>query len=300
MEKLRVDMEKFLREEEERKKSQGLFTQNYEIVPGENPLRLLPRSSKIFSEGDYHFAIRYFVHYNLFDVQGYRMLVCPSTYKQRCPICEYIFSEKWEKVSSIRRQERFLYNVFDLRDNTLKVLETGPQIYDGFSKLWVDGDWGPEKMVDIKNGCAIKIILTPANESNTGWNKYDVSITPRVVDLSNLLSADWLSFVDGLEGKIPSMKDEKEIERLLDCYIKGIPPNSEEMENRDAVAEERAKEIEALGKKEGNKVVMTAPESLNNKKEKEPECFGLEFNPRKEVCKNCSFWIRCRELFIKG
>jgi len=295
MDKLKVDIERFLKEEEERKKNQG-FTQVYEIVPGENPLRLLPRSSKIFNEGDYHFAIRYFVHYNLFDVQGYRMLVCPSTYKQRCPICEYIFSEKWEKVSSIRRQERFLYNVFDLRDNSLKTLETGPQIYDGFSKLWVDSDWGPQKMIDIKNGCVIKIILTPAKESNTGWNKYDVSITPRVVDLSNLLPADWLDFVDRLETKIPLLKDEKEIERLLDCYIKGIPPNLEEIENRNAIMEERAREIEALGSKD-DKVVLTTPDV---KKEKEPECFGLEYNPRKDVCKNCNFWIRCREAFLKG
>jgi len=295
MDNLKVDLEKFLKEEEERKKSQG-FVQSYEIVPGENPLRLLPRSSKIYTEGDYHFAIRYFVHYNLFDVQGYRMLVCPSTYKQRCPICEYIFSEKWEKVSSIRRQERFLYNVFDLRDNSLKTLEAGPQIYDGFSKLWVDSDWGPQKMIDIKNGCVIKIILTPAKESNTGWNKYDVSITPRVVDLSNLLPADWLDFVDGLETKIPSVKDEKEIERLLDCYIKGIPPNLEEIESRNAVAEERAREIEACGlKKENSKVILTPPENLNK-----PECFGLEFNPRKEVCKSCNFWIKCREAFLQA
>jgi hypothetical protein len=295
---LKVDLDKFKQEQQERKYSYSTF---FEIKPGENPLRLLPRSMKIFTQGDYLFAHRYFVHYNMFDVQGYRMIACPMTYKDTCPICEYVSQEnEREKVSRIRRQERFIYNVFDLADETLKVLETGPQVYDGFTRYWLDSEWGPGKMVGVETGCMFKIVFVPSEKSSTGWNHYDVVATPKVVDLTQKLPENWEETVDSLESKIPIVRSKEELSKLLECYLKGISPAAEETKKREEVFEERAKELEALAKQQNSQPAQLVKQEGQPAQplQKIPDCFGVSFAPRDQKCKVCVYWTKCRDAFV--
>ena len=301
---LKVDLEKFKQEEQERKYSYNVF---FEIKPGENPLRLLPRSMKIFTEGDYLFAYRYFVHYNMFDVQGYRMIVCPTTYKDACPICEYVSQETdREKVGRIRRQERFIYNVFDLTDETLKIMETGPQIYDGFTRYWLDAEWGPSKMVGVNTGCMFKIVLVPAEKSSTGWNHYDVVATPKVVDLTSKLPENWMETIDSLESKIPAVRSKEELSKLVEYYVKGISPAVEETKKREEVFEERAKELEELGKRnqqQQQQQQLSKQQEVQVQQKQQsgvPDCFGLNFAPRDQKCKVCVYWAKCRDAFVSA
>lgn len=319
---VKADVTKFKKDEEDRKKFSGSSVL-YEIQDGENPLRLLPRSMKIFTpEGDFGFAVRYLVHYNMFEVQGFKMIVCPATIKEPCPICDMIDNEDDKgKIGRIRRQERFLYNVYDLRDEVMKLLETGPQIYDGFSKHWLDADWGPGRMIGIKEGCVAKIVKIPADKSSTGWNHYDVVMTPRGVDIDTKLPQGWQDVINALESKVPAMRPNQDLKRLVECYQKGIPPNKDEMQKREAVTEDRAKDlIDKAGKTAPAQTasqpqqaqpqqaqpqaqgdgLKTGPAGGSAKTGEIPQCFGVEFSPRKDTCKTCNYWVKCRESYTRG
>lgn len=320
--KPKLNLEAIRKEKESRESLYG--SQFYEIKEGENPLRLLPRSVKAFTpEGDTGFAIRYWVHYNLFDVEGYRLIVCSRTVGGNCPFCEYVMNlEDKTKASQLRARERFLYNVVDLRDNKLKVLETGPMIYDGFLNYILQPEWG--EVLDLKEGNAFKIIKIPPEKSSTGWADYNVLVMPQKVDVTPFLPENWDEVLDSLKNRVPVVRTDKELKKLLDCYLRGVPPHEEEMEKRRKVLNERKVEIEGgslnfenksgmseLQKKaeeiagklvegqENKESFFPSPSSPPPPSQSVPQCFGRDFNPRKPQCKSCEYWAKCRDVFIR-
>lgn len=322
---------------EEREKRRGEMSASFfQLKDGKNVVRILPRGLQYFSkEGDDDFALRYAVHYNLFEEKGFGMVVCPAYTKQTCPICEMVgrISDK-TKQTKLRAKERYMYNVFDPEDGIIKVLETGPKVYDDILKFVVSPEWGD--LFGIKDGRMITIERIPADKSGTGWADYNVLPSPQVTDVTEVLPDGWDAEIDKLASKIPGVLDLEELKRLVECHEKGISPVKKEDEKRGAVDGERAEKLAALrqsvgmgGAKETAKatsapaskpaVVQQPPAQAAAVGEKKampgcqfgpqpdpnfppgtyPFCFALEYSPRQEKCKTCWAKPECRLEFLK-
>ena len=346
-EELHVDNEAIQKEKEQRESRRGGFDFNkYEIEPGTNEIRLMPRSTLIFREKESQFAERYYVHYKMFpNTKGYKMLVCPQTVNQTCAVCDYLDSIKKDKDlrkkhGKIRQQERCLYNVIDLKDMQFKVMETGPQVHDEILKHWADSDWGPAKMVGLDTGCVVKIEMTPKEKTKSGWNEYEVVMTPRAVPLSEGLPDDWKEILDSLVDKIPPAVPSDEMAQLLELYLQGkTPADSRAEEVRETEAERAAASSGRKINLPGQQVKVSAPAQQSEKteatmeapassaKEKteesapaansgsgkpatpeeameltaEPKCFGSDvFKVRDPICKACAFRDACKAEFLKS
>lgn len=274
------------RKEEIERRRQGV--EFYTLSDGKNLVRILPRSMKYFDkEGDDDFAYRYFVHYNMFEVDGYRMIVCRKTVGEECPICE--LAETLEDKVKLRARERFIYNVLDLNDpGKIKVMETGPKIYEEILKFVLNPEWGD--LFGIKDGRNITIEKIPPNQTRTGWTDYTVMPSPQKSDVTELLPEGWEDMIDTLVGRIPKLFEVDEMKRLVECYKKGEPPNLEEMEKRQEMLNDRKKEVEKVGQQPVEKKEET----------RQLECFGKDFSVRNEKCKVCPERVACKEAFIKS
>lgn len=313
---LKPKMDKFQKENAKRK-SYSTFDR-LKVQSGDNEIRLLPRSMQIYTKGDAHFAHRYLVHYNMFDIKGYKMLVCRESTGEKCPVCEYLETVDDKTIKSkIGQRERFLFHVIDLRDSSNKLYETGPLVYDAVAGYWVDKDWGPAKMIDLEKGCVLKIDFTPADKSDTGWNKYKVSMAPREVNVLPFLGDKWEDVINGSIDAVPGSKSYDELVKLVQCFIDGRDPSDEEISEDDSKVEKVA---EKVVKKSGDTVLKkpgSTPSKAEEKKEEAPKvetrekeapkgssdvpsCFGEEYAPRTEKCRGCDKFIKCRDSFMRG
>lgn len=327
---IKTDINKFKEEEETRERNKS-YTDFFAPKTGENAIRLLPRSADIFTKGDHRFAHEYMVHYNMFDTKGFRMLVCPKTSGDDCPICDYLASIDDKKIrDSLKVNTRFLYSLVDLVDNKVKVYETGPGVYNSFKKYWLDGDWGPAKMIDLEKGCVIKLAFTPADKSDTGWNQYALIMSPREISVMAILGEDWEAELGKLITHVPAVRPIDELKRLVKCFIDGVAPNADFTQAREEIDGVRKEEVTTVvpaaapvdAQSDGapllNKPAVgagvkptvavqptvsetridggadTATEAAN------PPCFGNEYRPREEKCKKCSVWIKCRQAVMNA
>jgi len=267
-------------EEIEKKRKESMGKEFFNLEEKKNTVRILPRSLKYFSvEKDDDFAVRYFVHYNLFDVDGFKMVVCRKTLNQVCPICEEVSKLK-DKVllGRVRARERFTYNVFDFEDGKIKILETGPKIYEEVLKFVLNPEWGD--LFGLKDGRNITIEKISAEKSGTGWNEYTVVPSPMPSDITESLPENWDEEIDKLFERIPTIFDEAELKRLADCFKNGTSPAKLEQEKRKDVTKER----------QSNGV---APDKLDR-----PECFGEKYLPRDQKCKDCKVKDDCRAKYL--
>jgi len=263
-----------------------------------NVVRILPRSLAFFAkDGDNDFAFTYSVHYRLFDVDGYRRIVCKSTAGQKCPICDYAASFEDRKAAKMYTPSPVhMYNVLDYDAGRVKIFESGPYIYDEILKFVVDPSWG-DSLFDIKTGRDIVIGKDVVPASKRGQvNPYSIKPIPDRTDITEVLPEKWDEFVDGLQGRIPAVEDDAFYLSIVEHLRKGtMPPpikRAEKANGGKAVSED---ESSSDDKSEAS---AETPKAKKGKVE-QPKCFGLEYSPRLAKCKECSAKADCRDATLK-
>ena len=266
------------------KQSSGKF---FALQEGENVVRVLPRSQKYFSkEGDPDFAYEYFSHYNLFDVQGYKMIGCLQTEGKVCPICEYLKEQRNSELSKkIGKQKRYLYNVYDYQSKSIKILETGPMVYDEIYKHVMNPRYGD--LFGVTDGRDVLVTLIPAEKSPTGWNKYSVMMNPDKTDISKMLPEEYLLELDKLADFVPELSTEEEIKKLVELYKAGKAPEPKES------AKEESRTTET-----GVALVHKEQKLVDTTNTKRPKCFGEDYSPRAKECQICKLYVECGEAFF--
>lgn len=323
--KINVDMEAAKQDEKQREEERSSF-EMFELKEGANSIRLLPRSMKIFSEeGDKTFAHRYLVHYRLFKAKGFGMIVCPKSIGAPCPICDFLETDEGKALlpDGNKPSERFLYNVVDVDRKSMTIWETGPGIYNDLVKYWLDPDWGPNAMISPEEGMVCKITFTPKDKSQSGWNNYDTVMAPRKIDVTAFLPEDWEKKVDDLEKRLPKIKSNEAIVRLVEHLKNGTSPVDDETEAREDVWAQRKEELtQSDTKKDGSVTLAKGAQEKDSPKEEAapkeeikeqatpqpaaaqgdgiPDCFGQGFSPRNGDCIECKYKVKCRTAFLKG
>lgn len=294
---LRLDEMKKAYEEDQEKRREGSKSY-YNLEDKKNIVRILPRSLAFFStEGDNDFAWKYYVHYKMFAVQGFKMVVCRKSISanEPCPVCDMLEALKGKpEASRMHRRERFLYNVYDPTDGLIKIMETGPKVYDLLRVFMLSDDWGD--LLSLKNGRMVTIERTPEDKTTSGWAEYSVIPSPKVTDVSDVLPETWDAQIDALKTKIPVCLDLVAVQKLVDMYKRGETPVKEEKESRRDVSEERKVAIEGSAPAS----VQQAPVETATVTAVKLECFGKKYAPREEKCKICKDTSACRVEFFKS
>lgn len=169
--------------------------------------------------------------------------LCPNTYKEKCPICEYR-SKIWatkdqtliDQIKPLKKSDKWLYNVYVISDptnpenqNKMKILNAGAQLQKIIeSALFGDDqeEFGP-KVFDLSpNGCNLQIKV----ETNEGGYPTYVSSrfkTPSKIDTLN--NEEDISTIYDLFKPLDVIFKRKtydEIKSLLDVHFLGKEPSA--------------------------------------------------------------------------
>lgn len=244
----------------------------YEVTEAHNPCA---------DPGDMHFERTYFLHGQL-GADGKGVAICRlKTYREPCPVCEYLASLDWNKPEekaikqAMKPKERQLFNVFDVTD-----AGKGVQVWDVSYHLFgkqldaelknADAEDGVEHF-DSKgmDGKTLKLAFTAGSMGKHDfYTASSINFKNRTVDHSSTLTHN----LDLMIGH-PSYED-----------VKGIM-------NGLAKKEEAAKE-EAPAKQEATKEAAKAEEFV---------CpgggtYGKDCDKFGEVCTKCPKWDPCDDL----
>lgn len=196
-------------------------------------------------------------HYwqHIFDscVTGKKISVlCPNTYKEKCPIDEYrskVWASKNEKLieqsKPLRKTEKWLYNAYVISDPTnpenngkVKILNSGTQLQKIIQSA-IDGDDSQEfgfRIFDLsEEGCNLRIKV----EKNEGG--YPTYVSSRFMSPSKIEGIDDTDSVYESVKPLDSFFQRKtydEIKKLMDVHFFGKEENNssesiEEVEEED-------------------------------------------------------------------
>jgi hypothetical protein len=197
-------------------------------------VRLIPNVEDI-SKTWYHYA------QHIWDsvVTGKKVsTLCPNTYKEKCPICEYR-SKIWatknqdliDGINPTRKNKRWLYNVFVIKDPTnpenegkIKLLNAGEQLEKVIEEAR-SGEFKDEfgyKIFDLSaNGCNLNIKV----EKNKGG--YPTYVSSRFTSPSKIDALSTDAAIDEIHANIKPLdtifkvRTYNEVKDLLDVHFLG-------------------------------------------------------------------------------
>lgn len=246
----------------------------FQFRDGDNVLRILPPSSRYFTEDIDFIAYAFACHYNI-GPEGSPPVVCPrgsdtkegkaGREKHRCPICDVARRLRRnpalkDLARDLSNRVRYLMNVLDMEhpERGIQVCEVGPAIYEKIFAVAIDKDYGD--VLDLRTGRNFKIHLTPANKAKSGYNTYAVLAGANPSSVKEILPKDWKAKIDELSGRIGVPPSEEELAAMVREATGGqgmsdggeadpIPPKSART-SRASVDE-----FVEVGKKDGDSVV---------------------------------------------
>lgn len=190
---------------------------------GDNQIRVLPHTSRYFTEQLNDFALEFRSHFLRADGMDTAVYRCLRDQKQPCAICEVHkrFKESdnanlKQLADQLRASERHLMNIVDLNDPGvgIQLYETGPQVYDAILEFVSNPNWGD--VVNPENGKNITVTLTPGSKSRSGFNSYSVLPNPNSTSIVPHLPADWQTKLDEIESGVPAFPTPSEIQKWLE------------------------------------------------------------------------------------
>lgn len=214
-------------------------------------VRLLPN----LEEGS---KTRFHYYQHIFDsvATGKKVSVlCPNTYGEKCPIDEYrakIWATKnqtlIESVKPLKKAEKWLYNIYVIKDPTnpsnegqVKILNAGAQLQKVIQSA-IDGDDAQEfgfKIFDLsENGCNLRVKV----EKNEGG--YPSYTSSKFVSPSKI---EGLEDLDDVYGSVKSLdtifqrKSYDEIKEILNYHFLG---KDEEKSEKQVASEDFEVETE--------------------------------------------------------
>lgn len=183
--------------------------------------------------------------------------LCPHTYGEKCPIDEYrskVYASKNDvlinQAKPLKRSEKWLYNVFVIKDPTnpdnqgqVKILNAGTQLQKIIQNA-IDGDDADEfgyRIFDLtKNGCNLRIKV---EKNDGGYPTYVSSKFMSPSEIEDLDDADEVySQFKGLDTIFQS-KSYDEVKSLLDVHFFG-KDKSEESPAPQKVQEDEDDDVE--------------------------------------------------------
>jgi hypothetical protein len=197
-------------------------------------VRLVPNVENI-SDSWYKYAQHIFPS----CVNGKKISVlCPNTYKEKCPICEYrskIWATKNEtlinQIKPLKKSEKWLYNAYVVSDPSnpsnqgqVKYLNAGVQLEKIIeaARFGDDKDEFGSRIFDLSaNGCSLKI------KAETNEGGYPSYVTSKFVSPSEIDGLETDSAIDAVYGAFKSYenifkpKTFNEIKDLLDIHFLG-------------------------------------------------------------------------------
>ena len=265
-----------------------------------NVIRFLPRSLKYMTkDGDTDFAYTYYVHWRLFDVEGWKRIICKQTAGQKCPICDYGASLPDQKKAKIyKKSVQHLYNVLDLADGKVKVYQTGAYIYGELLKFIVDPSWG-DSMFDLKAGRNVVILKEEVPASQVGQkNPYAVKPVPDRTDVTAQLPDKWDEMIDSLQTRLPKVGDDAYYLQVAEHLRKGTFPAPIVKEPYDPNKSSQQAQPVAQAQPVQHQDAAPAPSTPTASATTKPVCFSIEYSPRLEKCKNCPVKGECRDAAL--
>lgn len=281
--------------------SQGGDSIYAKLATGRNVVRVLPRSLAYFSpQGDNDFAYTTYYHYRLFNVDGYRRIICKRTHGHQCPICAFGDSLT-DKVAAKKfyPTSRYMLNVLDYDSGKIKVLEVATTVYEEVLKYIIDPSWG-DSLLAIKNGRDVIVEVEAIPENMKGKkNPYSVKMVPNQTDITELLPEKWDELIDGLVGRVPTLHEEAFYLKAVECLRTNTLPEPIKKEKKEEEEDtgEAAPAVKAQAAQAAP--VTTAAPAAAKPVITKPACFGLEYSPRLEKCKPCAVKIECRSATLK-
>jgi hypothetical protein len=176
--------------------------------------------------------------------------LCPNTYKEKCPICEHrskIWATKNEtlinQIKPLKKNERWLYNVYVIKDPTnpsnegqVKFLNAGSQLEKIIesARTGDDADEFGHKIFDLSpNGCNLRIKV----EKNEGG--YPTYISSKFVSPSKIDALDTDEQIDAVYTSFKPLdtifkhKTYNEIKDLLDVHFLGKDKSTADVVDED-------------------------------------------------------------------
>lgn len=179
--------------------------------------------------------------------------LCPNTYKETCPICEYR-SKIWatkdqtliDQIKPLKKSDKWLYNVYVISDPTnpdnqgkVKILNAGSQLQKIIESAMFGDDqeeFGPKAFDLSENGCNLQIKVE-VNEG--GYPTYVSSRFKSSSKIETLTSeADINAIYDAFKplDVIFKRKTYDEIKSILNVHFLGKEPTVVESSNDDDVS----------------------------------------------------------------
>lgn len=208
--KMAVDLSKIKKKYEEVKQKTTSSTDNimdFEI--GDNLVRVLSPEDG----SDFYKEVGY--HYIKIGEEKKAVVCLRLTLGQPCYLCEvvselYKSKDKGDKTlaKQLRGNMRVFYNVIHRKDNTLKVMATGNQVFKQILGFMADEDWGD--LTHAETGRDIVITKQKTGEGLTDV-EYVVKPKPKQTELGFEMSEIELFNLDEIVGEIPTYDEQKAI-----------------------------------------------------------------------------------------
>ena len=188
---------------------------------GTNVIRVLPHTSKYYTEVVRDFAYEYTVHFIRIENET-KLTLCPRSIGGFCPPCELFWSHRnsddqavAKTVQAIKPNDRHLMNIIDMGNTQagIQPYEANYTVYHGILDYVSNLEWA--ECLDIRSGRNFNVNLTPADKSPTKRNQYSVMPSPSISDVSQYLPQDWQTKLDALEQSRPEALPLDELLQLM-------------------------------------------------------------------------------------
>lgn len=210
--------------EELNKKKNQRFGAGWSPDPGENEVRVLPPTSKYFTDMIGYIAQEFRTHFVRLEGRDLEVFRCLRDFDQKCPACSFYYENRNDDdpgvesvASKFKPSNRFAFNILDLNDpqSGIQTYECGVKVHNEILKYAANENWGD--ILSPEEGRGFTITLTPPHQggNNSDWNQYDVMPHPNPKSVVHHLPSEWKEELDGLDSAPPEKTSANAIEDIV-------------------------------------------------------------------------------------
>lgn len=202
------------------RKKNRRFGAGWKPDAGDNEVRILPPTSRYFTDLIGFIAYEFRNHFIQLPGQDTRVKRCLRDFDEKCPACSFYYESRNNDdpaVAEIAREykpsTRFVFNIIDISDanSGIQTYECGPSVHNEVLKYAANEKWGD--VLDPEEGRNFTITKTPGTQKE--WTSYSVMPGPNPVSVVHHLPEGWKDELDALEGEVPERPSQGELEGLM-------------------------------------------------------------------------------------